>query len=88
MKGDVGLMLKHFSHIEHLAEYDLVAIDGEPLAEKLVDRVTRSHSPVIVTENGLPVAALVSLDDLAELYSELRCLRALNDLIQTGRDKR
>ncbi len=69
--------MTHFAEIEHLADYDVAELDHEPLVLSLAQRVAQQHAPIVVTNEGVPLAALVALDDLAELYGELRCLRVL-----------
>lgn len=42
-----------------------------------VQAARQAHQPVIVTESGLPVAALINITDYNDLVEELQCLRTL-----------
>jgi antitoxin YefM len=54
---------------------------------EIVDRTSREHERFIVTRNGVPVAVLVSPDDLEALEETVNILedKALLDSIRTSR---
>lgn len=76
-----------FATIEHLADYDIVPVEDRPPFVPLAEHVARHHDPIILTQAGVPVAALVGLDDLNSLYEELRCLRTLYAVITERRPR-
>ncbi len=51
-------------------------IEKLPRARR-VQQARLAHQPVIVTESGQPVAALVNIADYNALVEELQCLRTL-----------
>jgi prevent-host-death family protein len=48
--------------------YPLTAAQTHP--GELVAQVRQSHRPVAISEDGKPVAALISIDDLADLEDQ------------------
>jgi prevent-host-death family protein len=53
--------------------------------QKLVAEARQSHRPVTITEDGKPVAALINIDDLADLEDRAALAEHLADKA-AGRD--
>lgn len=71
-----------YTTVEHLADYDLISLEDQALDAELLNDVATNHHPALLTQAGLPIAALIGLEDLTNLYEELRCLRMLYSIAE------
>jgi prevent-host-death family protein len=59
--------------------------DAQTQLGELVAEVRQSHRPVTISEDGKPVAALIKIDDLADLEDRAALAAQLADKV-AGRD--
>lgn len=76
--------MPHFSHIDDIDFESPIAIDHNRSLLAITKEAEHTQEPIILVVEGKPVAAIISLEALSNLYGELRCLRLLQDIATTS----